>query len=99
MDDNEEKIIGAGTFSMYSDFFGNPNAIINQIMTYKEDSFKKGIEEAIMRELFKYLKKTLNIKKTGFFLREKDNQYAQVRSVLMKLGFLKSNFTLYELDI
>ena len=99
MDDNEEKIIGAGTFSMYSDFFGNPNVIINQIMTYKEDSFKKGIEEAIMRELFKYLKKTLNIKKAGFFLREKDNQYAQVRSVLMKLGFLKSNFTLYELDI
>ena len=40
------KLVGYGTFTVFIDYLGNKHALIHQIMTRKEDSFKKGIEKA-----------------------------------------------------
>ncbi|MBN2157413.1 MAG: GNAT family N-acetyltransferase [Candidatus Lokiarchaeota archaeon] len=87
------KIIGAGTFSPYNDEFGNPHCIIHQVLTYKEDAYTKGIEEAIMRELFKYIKNTMNISKIEILCDPKNSRF---QSILMKLGIKRSELLLYE---
>lgn len=92
----DDKVIGAGYFSIYKDMWGDMRCIVHPVMTYKQDAFKKGIEEAIMRELFKYIKNTMNINKIGLFCKDSDSSY---RSVLMKLGLEKSPTTLYELEL
>ncbi len=93
---DEDKIIGAGIFSLFKDNFGNPHCIIHQVMTYKEDSFKLGIEEIIIKEMFKYLKNTMNITNIGLHCMDKDSQY---RSVLMKLGINKSKYIFYDYEL
>ena len=89
----EGKIIGAGFFSPYNDDFGNPHCIVHQVLTYKEDAYKKGIEEKIMRELFKYIKNTMNISQIEIVCDPKDSRF---QSVLMKLGIKRSKLLLYE---
>ena len=87
------KIIGAGTFSPYNDDFGNPHCIVHQVLTFKEDAYKRGIEETIMRELFKYIKNTMNISKIEILCDPKDSRF---QSILMKLGIQRSKLYLYE---
>jgi RimJ/RimL family protein N-acetyltransferase len=88
-----DKIVGAGMFSLFNDIWGNQHCMVYQIMTNKEDAFKKGIEDSVMKEIFKYLKNTMNVDKIGLYCQESDSQY---RSVLMKLGIEKSKFIFYE---
>ena len=87
------KIIGAGMFSPYNDDFGNPHCIVHQVLTFKDDAYKRGIEEAIMRELFKYIKNTMNISKIEILCDPKDSRF---QSILMKLGIKRSKLYLYE---
>ena len=94
--EDDEKIIGAGFFTIYNDHFGNSQCKIHHVLTKKEDSFKKGIEEAIMKELFKYLKNTMKITNIGLYCMDKNSQY---RSVLMKMGIKKSKHLYYEYEI
>ncbi len=87
------KIIGAGTFSPYNDDFGNSHCIVHQVLTFKDDAYKRGIEETIMRELFKYIKNTMNISKIEILCDPKDSRF---QSILMKLGIHRSKLYLYE---
>lgn len=89
----EGKIVGWGTYTIFRDYLGNDRALIHQILTKKEDSYKKGIEEKIIRELQLYIKKTLKIDKTYFICPDSDSA---LRSIFMKLGFKKSQFIWYE---
>ena len=89
----EDKIIGAGMFSPYNDDFGNPHCIVHQVLTYKEDAYKKGIEETVMRELFKYIKNTMNVSQIEIVCDPKDSRF---QSVLMKLGIKRSKLLLFE---
>ena len=70
--------------------------MIHQILTKKESSFKKGIEEQIIRELQLYIKRTLKIDKVYFICQDTDG--AQ-QSLFLKLGIKKSKFIWYEHDI
>ena len=92
----EERIVGAGFFTLMNDYLGNPHCIIHDVVIRKEDSFKRGIEEKILRELFSYLKKTMKIDKVGFFIRRKDSN---IQSLLMKLKIKKSELDYYEGEI
>ncbi|MBD3350365.1 MAG: GNAT family N-acetyltransferase [Candidatus Lokiarchaeota archaeon] len=94
--DDDDKIIGCGMFSLFKDYFGNTQCKVHHVMTYKEDAFKEGIEEAILLELFKYLKNTMNINKIGLFCKDSNSQY---RSLLMKLGIKKSDNIYYEHEL
>jgi len=88
-----DKIIGAGTFSPYNDDFGNPHCIVHQVLTFKDDAYKRGIEEEIMKELFKYIKNTMNISRIQIVCDPSDSRF---QSILMKLGIQRSKLLLYE---
>lgn len=89
-----DTIVGAGFFSLWNDYLGNQMCYIHDVVTRKEDSFKKGIEELILREIFVYLKKTLKIEKINFFTRKKgDGTY---QALLLKLGIRPSDLDFYE---
>ena len=45
------KVVGFGTYTLFRDYLGNDRVLIHQILTKKEDSFKKGIEESVIREI------------------------------------------------
>lgn len=92
----EDKIVGFGTFTVFSDYLGNQRALIHQVMTYKADSFKKGIEEQIIRELITYIKNTFKMDKYYIICPDSDSS---LRSLLMKLGPKKTKFIWYEKDI
>ena len=90
------KIVGWGTYTVFRDYLGNDRAIIHQVLTKREDSFKKGIEEMIIKEIQLYIKKTLKLDKVYFFCPDEDGA---LRSVFMKLGVKKSKYFIYEKDI
>ena len=90
---DEGKIIGFGTYTLFRDHLGNDRVMIHQILTKKESSFKKGIEEQIIRELQLYIKRTLKIDKVYFICQDTDG--AQ-QSLFLKLGIKKSKFIWYE---
>ena len=90
------KIVGWGTYTSFRDYLGNDRAIIHQILTKKEDSYKKGIEEKIIRELQLYIKKTLKLDKVYYICPDSDGA---LRSVFMKLGVKKSPNIWYENEI
>lgn len=96
VEENEEKVVGAGFFTMMNDYLGNSHCFIHDVVVRKEDSFKKGIEELILRELFSYLKKTMKIDKIGLFIRRNDSN---IQSLLMKLKIKKSELDFYEGEI
>ncbi len=88
-----ENIVGFGTYTVFRDYLGNDRVLIHQIMTKKEDAYRKGIEEAIIRELITYIKKTIETDKASIICPDSDGS---LRSLLMKLGLKKSKFIWYE---
>jgi len=88
-----DKLIGWGTYTIFRDYLGNDRVLIHQVLTKKEDSFKKGIEEAIIREIITYIKKTTDIDKFNILGPDSDGS---LRSLLLKLGLKKSKFIWYE---
>lgn len=92
----EGKIVGWGTYTIFRDYLGNERALIHQVVTKKEDSFKKGIEEKVIRELQLYIKKTLKLDKIFIICPDSDGS---LRSLLMKLGIKKSKDIWYEQEI
>ncbi len=88
-----ENIVGFGTYTVFRDYLGNNRVLIHQVMTKKEDSYKKGIEEAVIRELITYIKKTIETDKYHIICPDSDGS---LRSLLMKLGLKKSKFIWYE---
>jgi hypothetical protein len=91
-----ETIIGAGFFTIWNDYLGNQQCIVHDVVTRKEDSFKKGIEELILKELFKYIKSTMKIDKVGLFVKKNDSNF---QSLLLKMQIKKSNLEFYEHNI
>ncbi|MFW9936217.1 MAG: GNAT family N-acetyltransferase [Candidatus Thorarchaeota archaeon] len=90
------KIVGWGTCTLFKDYLGNDKAIIHQILTKKEDSYKKGIEEKLIRELQLYIKRTLKLDKVYLICPDSDGA---LRSVFMKIGAKKSKYIWYENEI
>jgi len=87
------KILGFGTYTFFRDYLGNDRVLLHQVMTKKEDSFKRGIEEKIIRELQLYIKRTLKIDKVYFICPDSDGA---MRSLFLKLGVKKSPNIWYE---
>ena len=92
----EGKIVGWGTYTLIKDYLGNQRALIHQVLTKREDSYRKGIEEQIIRELKLYVKKTLNLDKVFLICQDSDSA---LRNLVMKLGAKKSKYYWYENDI
>ena len=90
------KIVGWGTYTSFRDYLGNDRAIIHQILTKKEDSYKKGIEEQIIREQQLYIKRSLKIDKVHFICPDSDGA---TRSLFLKLGVKKSPNIWYENEL
>ena len=90
------KIVGFGTYTLFRDYLGNDRVLIHQVLTKKEDSFKKGIEEMVIREIQLYIKRTLKIDKVYFICPDEDGA---LRSVFLKVGINKSKHIWYEHDI
>ena len=88
-----DKLVGWGTYTIFRDYLGNDRVLIHQVLTKKEDSIKKGIEEAIIREIITYIKKTTEIDKFNILGPDSDGS---LRSLLLKLGLKKSKFIWYE---
>jgi hypothetical protein len=92
----EGTIVGFGTYTLFRDYLGNDRVLIHQVLTKKEDSFKKGIEEKIIRELQLYIKRSLKIDKVYFIAPDSDGA---IRSLFLKLGVKKSPNIWYENEI
>ena len=92
----EEKIVGWGTYTLIKDYLGNQRALIHQVLTKKENSYRKGIEELIIRELKLYIKRTLNLDKVFLICQDSDSA---LRNLVMKLGAKKSKNYWYKNDI
>ena len=92
----EGKIVGWGTYTLIKDYLGNQRALIHQVLTKREDSYRKGIEEQIIRELKLYVKKTLNLNKVFLICQDSDSA---LRNLVMKLGAKKSKYYWYENEI
>ncbi len=90
------KIVGFGTYTLFRDYLGIDRVLIHQILTKKENSFKKGIEEMIIREIQLYIKRTLKIDKVYFICPDEDGA---LRSVFLKVGINKSKYIWYEHEI
>jgi hypothetical protein len=90
------KILGFGTYTLFKDYLGNDRVLIHQVLTRKEDSFKKGIEEKIIRELQLYIKRSLKIDKVYFICPDSDGA---LRSLFLKLGIKKSRYIWYETEM
>ncbi len=89
-------IVGFGTYTLFRDNLGNDRVLIHQILTKKENSFKKRIEEMVIREIQLYIKRTLKIDKVYFICPDEDGA---LRSVFMKIGIYKSKYIWYEHEI
>ncbi|MFX1455194.1 MAG: hypothetical protein ACFFDB_07430 [Promethearchaeota archaeon] len=90
------KLVGFGTYTLFRDYLGNDRVLIHQVLTKKEDSFKRSIEEMVIREIQLYIKRTLKIDKTYFICPDEDGA---LRSVFLKIGINKSKFIWYEHDM
>ncbi len=90
------KIIGFGTYTLFRDYLGNDRVLVHQVLTKKEDSFKRGIEEKVIRELQLYIKRSLKIDKVHFICPDEDGA---LRSLFLKLGIKKSKYIWYESEI
>ena len=89
-------IVGWGTYTSIEDYLGNKRALIHQVLTKKENSYRKGIEELIIRELKLYIKRTLNLDRVFLICQDSDSA---LRDLLMKLGAKKSKNYWYENEI
>lgn len=86
------KMVGWGTYTIFRDYLGNDRVLIHQVLTRKDDAYKKGIEEMVIRELLNYLSSTLGINKFNIICPDSDGN---LRSLLLKLGLKKSQFIWY----
>ncbi|MFW9825613.1 MAG: hypothetical protein ACFFE4_21905 [Candidatus Thorarchaeota archaeon] len=87
------KLVGFGTYTLFRDYLGNDRVLVHQVLTRKGDSFKRGIEEMVIREIQLYIKRTLKIDKTYFICPDEDGA---LRSVFLKVGINKSKYIWYE---
>jgi len=92
----EGEIVGWGTYTLIEDYLGNKRALIHQVLTKRENSYRKGIEELIIRELKLYIKRTLNLDKVFLICQDSDSA---LRNLVMKLGAKKSKNYWYENEI
>ena len=92
----EGEIVGWGTYTLIEDYLGNKRALIHQVLTKKENSYRKGIEELIIRELKLYIKRTLNLDRVFLICQDSDSA---LRNLVMKLGAKKSKNYWYENEI
>ncbi|MHA1240304.1 MAG: GNAT family N-acetyltransferase [Promethearchaeota archaeon] len=92
----EGEIVGWGTYTLIIDYLGNKRALIHQVLTKKENAYRKGIEESIIRELKLYVKRTLDLDKIFLICQDSDSA---LRNLVMKLGAKKSKYYWYENDI
>ncbi len=90
------KLVGWGTYSQFKDYLGKERVLIHQVMTKKEDAYKKGIEEQIIRELERYINNTLQINKAYYIGVDSDSN---LQSVFMKLGIEKSEYVWHEKEL
>jgi hypothetical protein len=88
-----ERLLGVGFFTVWTNHLGMKRCEIHQVIVRKDDLFKKGIEETIMKELFNYLKSAMGISKVYLYCRSNDINF---KSVLMKMGIKKSDLEYYE---
>lgn len=93
---DDGKVVGFGTYTLFRDYLGNDRVLIHQILTKKEDSFKKSIEEMIIREIQLYIKRTLKMDKVYFICPDEDGA---LRSLFLKLSVKKSKNIWYEHEI
>jgi hypothetical protein len=89
-------LIGFGTYTMFTDYLGNNWVLIHQVITKKEDAYRKGIEEKIIEELQLYVKRSLGENKVYFICPDSDGSK---RSTFMKLGIKKSDNVWYEKEL
>ncbi len=92
----EGEIVGWGTYTLITDYLGNKRALIHQVLTKKENAYRKGIEEQIIRELKLYVKRTLKLDRVFLICQDSDSA---LRNLVMKLGPKKSKNFWYENDI
>ena len=92
----EGEIVGWGTYTLIEDYLGNKRALIHQVLTKKENSYRKGIEELIIRELKLYIKRTLNLDRVFLICQDSDSA---LRNLVMKLGAKKSKNYWYENEL
>ncbi len=92
----EGEIVGWGTYTLITDYLGNKRALIHQVLTKKENAYRKGIEEQIIRELKLYVKRTLKLDRVFLICQDSDSA---LRNLVMKLGAKKSKNYWYENDI
>ncbi|MHA2287403.1 MAG: GNAT family N-acetyltransferase [Promethearchaeota archaeon] len=92
----EGEIVGWGTYTLIEDYLGNKRALIHQVLTRRENSYRKGIEELIIRELKVYIKRTLNLDTVFLLCQDSDSA---LRNLVMKLGAKKSQKFWYENEI
>lgn len=90
------KMVGWGTYTVFRDYLGNDRVLIHQILTRKDDAYKKGIEEMIIRELLNYISSTLGVNKFNIICPDSDGNS---RSLLLKLGLKKSQFIWYDKEL
>lgn len=90
----EGKIVGWGTYTIIRDYLGNDRTLIHQVLTRKEDSYRKGIEEMIIKELMNYSRSVLGINIFNVVCPDSDGN---LRSVLLKLDYKKSPYIWYEI--
>lgn len=89
-------VVGWGTYTLIEDYLGNKRALIHQVLTKRENSYRKGIEELIIRELKLYIKRTLNLERVFLICQDSDSA---LRNLVMKLGAKKSKNYWYENEI
>ncbi|MGV9200554.1 MAG: GNAT family N-acetyltransferase [Promethearchaeia archaeon] len=87
------KLVGFGTYTMFTDYLGNNWVLIHQVITTKKDAYRKGIEEKIIGELQLYVKRSLGEDKVYFICPDSDGSK---RSTFMKMGIKKSDKVWYE---
>ncbi len=87
------KLVGWATYTKITDYLGNSRVLLHQVITKKADSFKKGIEEELIHELEAYIKKTEHLDRVYIRVKNSDNQS---KSLLLKMGYKKSEFMYYE---
>jgi hypothetical protein len=92
----DQALVGAGFFTVFKNFLGLPKCEIHQIVVRKEDAYRKGIEEAIYAEMFKYIRVTMNITKVRIYCEPDD---VRLQSVLMKMNARKSTLMYYEHEL
>ena len=90
------KIVGWGTYTLFKHHLGGDRVLIHQVLTKKEDSYKRGIEEIIINEIQSYVKRVENLDKVYALCPDSDSS---MRSIFMKLGLKKSKFVYYEKNI